>query len=70
MRLVCYQSIMPTKAMPHKMAGVVACGLCLLAQVGLSLKYGAVVAMAPALVAANNRVAVAAQDLMLVKLFV
>jgi len=50
------------------MADVVACGLCPQARYGLNLKYGAVVVMALALVAVNNRVVEAVQDLMLVEL--
>jgi hypothetical protein len=70
MRLACYQFITVTKAMLPMMVGVVACGLCQLAQYGLSLKYGAVAAMALALVAVCNQVAAAGQDHMLVELFV
>lgn len=68
MRLGYYQSLIPTKAIPPMTADVVACGLFRLAQFGLNLKYGAVVAMALALVAASNQVVEADQDLMLVEL--
>ena len=70
MRLACYQFITVTKAMLPMMVGVVACGLCQLAQYGLSLKYGVAAATAPALAVANNQVAAVGQDHMLVELFV